>query len=66
MMKKKYGAIKDNVFSLLQGADARVKALDSLKQLEQQQNLMKAIAVKMKKYDGRNRRRISVCYERYR
>jgi len=46
--EKKYGAIKDNVFSLLQGADARVKALDSLKQLDQQQSLMKAIAVKMK------------------
>lgn len=50
--EKKYGAIKDNVFSLLQGADARVKALDSLKQLEQQQNLMKAIAVKMKNMMG--------------
>jgi len=50
--EKKYGAIKDNVFSLLQGADARIKALDSLKQLEQQQNLMKAIAVKMKNMMG--------------
>lgn len=46
--EKKYGAIKDNVFSLLQGADARLKALDSLKQLEQQQTLMKALAVRMK------------------
>lgn len=46
--EKKYGAIKDNVFSLLQGADARLKALDNLKQLEQQQNLMKTLAIRMK------------------
>lgn len=46
--EKKYGTIKDNVFSLLQGTDARVKALDNLMQLEQQQNLMKGLALRMK------------------
>ncbi len=50
--EKKYGAIKDNVFSLLQGADARIKALDNMKQLKQQQALMQALAVRMKNMMG--------------
>ena len=49
---KKYGAIKDNVFSLLQGADARIKALDNMKQLKQQQALMQALAMRMKNMMG--------------
>lgn len=46
--EKKYGTIKDNVFSLLQGVNARIQALDNLTQLEEQQTLMKDLALRMK------------------
>lgn len=45
---KKYGAIKDNVFSLLQGANARIEALDNLSSLELERDLVRTMAVKMK------------------
>ncbi len=44
---KKYGAIKDNVFSLLQGADARVKALDRMQEIEDQQTMMRSLTQRM-------------------
>jgi len=46
--EKKYGAIKDNVFSLLQGADARIEALDNLSSLALEKDLVRTMAVKMK------------------
>lgn len=46
--EKKYGAIKDNVFSLLQGADARIKALDTLESLALEKNLVRSLTLKMK------------------
>lgn len=45
---KKYGAIKDNVFSLLQGAHARVVALDNQKNLELEGTLVKQMASQMR------------------
>lgn len=44
---KKYGAVKDNIFSLLQGADARMKALENISQVNDQQQLMKALSKRM-------------------
>lgn len=44
---KKYGAIKDNVFSLLQGADARIKALDNVRRIREEQKLISALTVRM-------------------
>jgi CheY-like chemotaxis protein len=46
--ENKYGAIKDNVFSLLQGAHARVVALDNLKALELEGALVKRMATQMR------------------
>ncbi len=46
--EKKYGAIKDNVFSLLQGADARIQALDTLGSLALEKNLVRSLTLKMK------------------
>jgi CheY-like chemotaxis protein len=46
--EKKYGAIKDNVFSLLQGADARIHALDTLGNLALEKNLVRSLTIKMK------------------
>lgn len=46
--EKKYGAIKDNVFSLLQGADARISALDTLGSLALEKNLVRSLTLKMK------------------
>jgi CheY-like chemotaxis protein len=46
--EKKYGAIKDNVFSLLQGADARIQALDTLENLALEKNLVRSLTLKMK------------------
>lgn len=46
--EKKYGAIKDNVFSLLQGADARIKALDTLGNLALEKDLVRSLTIKMK------------------
>ncbi|WP_420591969.1 hypothetical protein [Bacterioplanoides sp.] len=45
---KKYGAIKDNVFSLLQGAHARVVALDNQKNLELEGTLVKQMVSQMR------------------
>ncbi|WP_221801037.1 response regulator [Oceanobacter mangrovi] len=42
--EKKYGAIKDNVFSLLQGAHARIQALDNLASLELESQVVKRLA----------------------
>lgn len=46
--EKKYGAIKDNVFSLLQGANARIQALDTLENLALEKNLVRSLTLKMK------------------
>lgn len=46
--EKKYGAIKDNVFSLLQGADARIQSLDTLGSLALEKNLVRSLTLKMK------------------
>ncbi|WP_396587803.1 two-component system response regulator [Bermanella sp. R86510] len=45
--EKKYGALKDNIFSLLQGADARLKALENVAQVQDQQEMMRALSLKM-------------------
>jgi len=47
--EKKYGTIKDNIFSLLQGADARLKALENIEQVNDQQKLVRALSLKMQK-----------------
>lgn len=44
---KRFGTIKDNVFALLQGADARVKSIDSSRMLEMERDLMKGMSNKM-------------------
>lgn len=44
---KKYGAIKDNVFSLLQGLDARVSALDNVESLRLESQLVVRLAGQM-------------------
>ncbi|MEK9767156.1 MAG: hypothetical protein VW274_11825, partial [Thalassolituus sp.] len=44
---KKYGAIKDNVFSLLQGLDARVRALDNAESLKLESTLVVRLAAQM-------------------
>lgn len=45
----KYGALKDNLFSLLQGADARLKALENIQQVEDQQQMVRSLSIKMQK-----------------
>lgn len=40
----KYGAIKDNVFSLLQGCNARIEALDNLQSLALESELVKRLS----------------------
>ncbi|MFT5593118.1 MAG: CheY-like chemotaxis protein [Oceanicoccus sp.] len=45
--EKKYGALKDNLFSLLQGADARLKALENVQQVEDQQKMVRSLSLKM-------------------
>lgn len=45
---KKYGAIKDNVFSLLQGTHARIIALDNQKNLELEGTLVKQMVAQMR------------------
>lgn len=45
--EKKYGALKDNLFSLLQGADARLKALENVQQVQDQQQMMRGLSLKM-------------------
>jgi len=44
---KKYGAIKDNVFSLLQGLDARVTALDDIESLKLESQLVCRLTASM-------------------
>ncbi|MFT6113862.1 MAG: hypothetical protein ACJA10_000798 [Oleispira sp.] len=46
--EKKYGAIKDNIFSLLQGTDARIQALDTLENLALEKSLVRSLTIKMK------------------
>ena len=43
----KYGAIKDNVFSLLQGVDARMETLDSQRTLQEERELMEMLTQRM-------------------
>lgn len=45
--EKKYGAVKDNVFSLLQGVDARIEALDNQRTLQDERELMESLAQRM-------------------
>jgi len=45
--EKKYGAIKDNVFSLLQGVDARIEALDNHRTLQEERELMEMLTQRM-------------------
>lgn len=45
---KKYGAIKDNVFSLLQGAHARLVAIDNLQNLSLESALVKRMTAQMR------------------
>jgi len=45
--EKKYGALKDNLFSLLQGADARLKALENIQQVQDQQHMVRSLSMKM-------------------
>jgi len=45
--EKKYGAIKDNVFSLLQGVDARIEALDDHRTLQEERELMEMLTQRM-------------------
>ena len=45
--EKKYGAIKDNVFSLLQGLDARVSALDDIESLKLESQLVCRLTASM-------------------
>ena len=44
---KRYGTIKDNVFSLLQGADARVKSIDNGRMLEMERDVLRGMAHKI-------------------
>ncbi len=46
---RRFGAIKDNVFSLLQGADARVTAVDNARLLEMERDVMRGMAQNMQK-----------------
>ena len=45
--EKRYGTIKDNVFSLLQGTDARVKSIDNARMLEMERDVMRGMAHSM-------------------
>ena len=44
---KRFGTIKDNVFSLLQGASARVKAIDGARMLELERDLLRGMSHRM-------------------
>jgi CheY-like chemotaxis protein len=46
--KNKYGAIKDNVFSLLQGLDARLNALDNVESLKLESQLVGRLTSRMR------------------
>ncbi|MDY6920549.1 MAG: DNA-binding response regulator [Pseudomonadota bacterium] len=45
--EKRFGAIKDNVFALLQGTDARVHSIDNSRLLEMERDVMKGMSTKM-------------------
>ncbi len=45
---KKYGAIKDNVFSLLQGAHARIEALDNIYTMQLESKVVMQLAESMR------------------
>ncbi len=45
--EKRYGTVKDNVFALLQGADARVTSIDNLGMLEMERDVMRGMSAKM-------------------
>jgi len=45
--EKRFGTVKDNVFALLQGADARVNSIDSSRMLEMERDVMKGMSIKM-------------------
>lgn len=45
--EKRFGTIKDNVFALLQGTDARVKSIDGGRMLEMERDVMRGMATKM-------------------
>jgi len=45
--EKKYGAIKDNIFSLLQGVDARMESLDNNRTLQEERELMEMLTQRM-------------------
>lgn len=45
--EKRYGTLKDNIFPLLQGADARVKSIDTLGMLEMERDIMRGMSAKM-------------------
>lgn len=47
--EKKYGALKDNIFSLLQGVEARLIALENIAQVNEQTELVKTLSLKMQK-----------------
>lgn len=44
--EKRFGTVKDNVFALLQGTDARVKSIDSGRMLEMERDVMRGMATK--------------------
>lgn len=44
---RQYGAIKDNIFSLLQGTDARVKSIDDRATLNQERDLLEGLTRKL-------------------
>lgn len=46
---KRFGAVKDNVFALLQGTDARVKSIDSGRMLEMERDVLRGMSTKIQK-----------------
>ncbi len=50
--EKKYGAIKDNVFSLLQGCDARIESLDNQQSLTLESLLVKRLTGQLRSLVG--------------
>lgn len=44
----RYGEIRDNIFALVQGLDARIKALDAVKKAEQEKALVEKLAFGIK------------------
>ncbi|HVK99765.1 MAG TPA: hypothetical protein VM553_08135 [Dongiaceae bacterium] len=45
--EKRFGTIKDNVFSLLQGANARVQSIDGARMLELERDLLRGMSHRM-------------------